>query len=465
MSIFKACDIRGIVGSEWDAADAARIGRSLGSMLCRRGERWIYLGGDFRRTTPALKHAVARGLVEAGVTVYDLGQVPTPVVYFAARSSGCGNVAVVTASHNPGPYNGIKFMVAGRPAVPALMDELREGLDTNRWAGARGTVEAREALPSYERWVADHAGDVAQVPARDDRRLEEPLAPGRRARVVLDAMQGAFTYIAPRVLEARGASVVSRSKELDPDFAAGPPNPAEDAHLAPLIDHLQHEPADLGVALDGDGDRVIFVSEGGAIARPEQIAALLIRHGPPRPTVVYDLKCASIVPRAVAAAGGIGLMRPSGHGFIKTAMIERHADLGVEVSGHHFFAALDGGDDGLFTALVLLDLMGKSGQPLGDLLGPVGWPAITPDLRVPYRGDAAAVVEQIAAACGGHVSRLDGVRAEYEDGWGLARASITEPAITFRFEGRDRAGVRAIASRFLAGAPELSARVLEMMGE
>jgi phosphomannomutase/phosphoglucomutase len=180
---------------------------------------------------------------------------------------------------------------------------------------------------------------------------------------------------------------------------------------------------------------------------------------------VYDLKCASVLRRAVASNGGTAVMRPSGYGFIKTTMIERQADLGVEVSGHHFFRALAGGDDGLFTALVVLNLVRRLRSRLADLVRPFGWPAITPDLRIPFTGDATSAVERILESCGGRVTRLDGVRAEYEDGWALARASITEPAITFRFEGRDRSQLAEIAARFLAGVPELRTQVLEKIIE
>ena len=279
-------------------------------------------------------------------------------------------------------------------------------------------------------------------------------------------MGGAFCDIAPRVLESAGHRVVTLHHVVDPDFRSGPPNPADDANLQAVVGRVNQQSADLGIALDGDGDRVVFVDHQGRIARPEQIAALLVRESFPRCTLVYDLKCASIVPRSVDVVGGVAVMQPSGYGFIKAKMIECQADLGVEVSGHHFYAALDGGDDGLFTALVLLELLYAKGQSLAELLAPLGWPAITPDLRIPYHDDPTATLARIAASCGGTVSRLDGVRAEYDVGsWALARASITEPAITFRFEGGDRKELRSIATRFLCAVPELCQQILERIDE
>jgi len=200
---------------------------------------------------------------------------------------------------------------------------------------------------------------------------------------------------------------------------------------------------------------VLFVDHKGSIVRPEQLAAVLVRHCLNRPTVVYDLKCASILAREVQRAEGIAVMRPSGYGFIKTAMIDRNAQLGVEVSGHHFFETLGGGDDGIFTSLVVLGLLDRSGRSLAELVQPIGWPTITPDLRIPFKGDAPAAIEKIAAGCRVPISRLDGVRADYGDGWALARASITEPAITLRFEGTDSQRVQEIIRDFLVTMPDL----------
>jgi len=471
VSIFKACDIRGVVGDGLDAAVVRRIGRSLGQMVLRRGGASICVGGDFRSGTSLLKTALNDGLTEAGINVHDVGQLPTPVVCFAARHLGLDSFAIVTASHNPCEYNGTKFAVAGRPAVPELIGELRGGLDAPVEGGDSGSVVLKDVCSDYEAWVTKEAkrflsSSTVLSPAieRKDSPSSEP-SQEHRIHVVLDSMSGAFTNIAPRVLMSMGYRVTSLCDHIDPDFSGREPNPARDPNLQTLIDRVRQEHADIGMALDGDGDRVIFVDPAGAIVRPEQIAAVLVKHCFDRPTVVYDVKCASVLPRAVESTGGTAVVQPSGYGFIKTTMIERNADMGVEVSGHHFFGVLGGGDDGLFTALVVLGLMEMTGSSLGDLVKPIGWPAITRDLRVPYQSDSVAAVEAIAGSCGGHVTRLDGVRVEYDDGWALARPSITEPAITFRFEGRDRAHMREIASWFLAGVPELASRVMKMIDE
>jgi len=433
-------------------------------MIRARGDAAICIGGDFRRSTPPLKQSLADGLLDAGLAVHDVGQQPTPVVNFAARHFGCRSVAVVTASHNPARYNGVKFVVAGQPPSPPLVRELESGLDAPP-AAPRGTLDFRQVTADYESWVIREACDLVAASPRS------ATSPARRGNanstglsVVLDAMAGTFTHIAPRVLAAAGYGVSVLTPDIDPDYAARNPDPSHDANLAPLVRAVIARRADVGVALDGDGDRVIFVDHAGRIARPEQIAALLIQQCFDRPTVVYDLKCASLVSQVAAAAGGSAVMQPSGHGFIKSAMLQVGAELGVEVSGHHFFGILDGGDDGLFTALVVLGILDKFQVSLADSLRPFAWPAITPDLRIPFAGDTLAVVEAIASRCGGQLTRLDGVRADYDGGWALARASITEPAITFRFEGRDHDRLRQIAEQFLAGAGPFRDQVLEKIG-
>lgn len=454
MSIFKACDVRGVVGDQWNESDARRIGQSLAQMLMRRGERYICVGGDFRRSTPSLTAALKTGLISTGVNVIDVGQGPTPMIYFAARHLGVGSAAIVTASHNPGRYNGVKFLVQGRPAIPRLVAELESGMSAEPAASEPGAERSEDVAEAYEEWLLKKASEFAAA----------STAGGPALGCVVDPMTGAMCGVAGRVMEAAGYRVQSIRDSVDPDFATCDPNPAKDANLTSLIDRVREENANFGFALDGDGDRVVFVDERGEVIRPEQVGALLATQCFDKPTLVYDLKCASVLPRVVENAGGKAIMQPSGHGFIKSAIIDRHADLGVEVSGHHFYGGdMRGGDDGLLTALVVGSLIRRSGVSLSGLIEPFSWPAITPDLRIRYDGDAAAAVEAIAAACDGQLERMDGVRAQYEHGWALARASITEPAITLRFEGQQRGNLREIAYRFLAPLPELRKRVLEMI--
>ncbi len=454
MSIFKACDIRGVVGAEWGEAEARDIGKGLALMAQSQGRPEICVAGDFRRSTAGLKQSLIDGITSAGTSVIDFGHCPTPVAYFATMHRNLDSVAIVTASHNPGRYNGIKFMIGGQPAVPDIVAQLQQFMLEPVAAKKRGRIDPFDAIPVYESWVAEQC--IAGSP---------PVQSSSPVSIVLDTMHGAFAQVAPRVLRAAGCDVTAFGDTIDPDFTDRSPNPAADANLKMLVGAVRKQNADAGIALDGDGDRVVFVDRRGGIIRPEQIAAILIRSGPANPRVIYDLKCASLVPRVTREAGGTAVMRPSGHGFIKTSMIREGADWGVEVSGHHFFRALHGGDDGLFAALTILALMRHTGKSLDELVAPFPWPLITPDLRIPFTGDSAAMIARIADRCGGAISRLDGVRAEYPLGWGLARTSITEPAVTFRFEGPDAGGLIDIATSMLAGAGDLKDTVLEAIHE
>lgn len=461
MTIFKACDVRGIVDRDWGTSEAEAIGRSLAAMMHRRGQSEIVVGGDFRRSTPVLKTALTRGLCRCGVTVQDVGQVPTPVVQFAARNVGCRNLAVVTASHNPGPYNGIKFVLDNQPPTPELIAELEQGCGIAATDLPLGTSRRLDIVERYAQWVLEASREFV---GKHMKRTGGP-SPGQGrggGRIVIDTMGGAFTQLAPMIVADAGYEVISVDDVLDPEFIRRDPNPAKDANLDQAIGILLRSSADLAVALDGDGDRVVFIDQCGTIARPEQIAALLLQAWKGPCTIVHDLKCASLVARTANCTGGLAVMQPSGHGFIKRRLLELRAELGVEVSGHHFFGALDGGDDGLFTALVVIRLLAHHPGGLAAWLDTVGWPAITPDVRIEYSGDVESLLDRIAKHCTVPVLRLDGVRAEYEQhSWALARASITEPAITFRFEGRDSNHVREIAARFLAHEPELCQQVLE----
>jgi phosphomannomutase/phosphoglucomutase len=281
---------------------------------------------------------------------------------------------------------------------------------------------------------------------------------------VVDAMGGALTQVAPRILASAGHDVASIRNQFDPSYTTVDPNPANDRNLSSLVDHVLAAEADLGMAFDGDGDRVVFVDHTGRIVRPEQIAALLVEHCFPGCTVVYDLKCASIVKQTVSRFGGEAIMQPSGYGFIRSMLLQRNATMGVEASGHHFFRQLHGGDDGLLTGLLVTGLVQHHGRSLADLVNYYAWPAITPDIRLKVQDDRQATLEQIAATCGGTINRLDGIRSDYgENGWALARASITEPVITLRFEGRDATQLRTIVERFLTATPSLRQRVLEVI--
>ncbi len=445
MSIFKACDIRGVYGAELTDSLALRLGRVVGRRL--QGQTAV-VGGDVRLSTPALKAALSEGLVAAGARVLDVGILPTPALYFAKRKLGAYASVMVTASHNPAPDNGFKLMLGERPASEELLLEIERELAGPEPlpAPVPGSLQAVEILPQYEAFLA------------------ERFAPGGQLRLVLDCGNGCYSTVAPAVLTRLGYRVDPLFCEPDGRFPNRAPNPAVVQNLKALCARVLEVGADLGLAFDGDGDRVIFVDETGAPAESDRVAVLIARQvlrAEPRSLgpgeVIYDIKSSSALAEAVQAAGGRPVMERSGHAFIKTALLERNALMGAEISGHFFFREL-GGDDGLFAACLLFQIIQAEGKSLGQLLAEVPRYPITPDIRL--RCTPAAVQAILAELQAGFasfpISTLDGVRIDFGDGWALARPSVTEPLITLRFEAHTAERLREIQSLVRGRAPTLA---------
>ena len=457
MSIFKACDIRGIAGSEITPDLFRRMGRGIALMM--GDHRAIVVGGDLRVSTPELKATLIQGLCENGRRASDIGAVPTPVVYFAKAHLGAHACAVVTASHNPSEDNGLKFMVGELPVLPEDLKRLRtlvEGPETDAPVGTRATATARpDVLPAYEKWVAslrlpiDH-GESAKV---------------RRLIAVVDAGNGSYAEIAPRVIEERPGIQVDRLFCVpDGRFPNRDPNCALPESLSALSARVREVKANIGIAFDGDGDRVAFVDERGRVISPDEMMVLFLRALGERiegERFVYDLKCSRIVAREAERLGATPLMEKSGHAFIKRRMIAEHALFGGEVSGHYFHRALHGGDDGLVSAMLGIRLLRQSDRPLSALRQTVPRRFITDDVRLPYpAGRVEGLLQRVRAAFPEERRlEIDGIRVSFPRGWGLLRASITEPKITLRFEGEDAASLREVMDAFLAPISELQPSV------
>lgn len=419
MSIYKDCDVRGVYGRELFDSDGYAIGRALAT----RSPGRFLIGGDVRLSTPALKAELLRGLLDSGAEAVDLGTIPTPCLYFALKRSGANAGATVTASHNPPEYNGVKFMIGATPVTRESMDALSALIESKNFAGGPG---------SLSKW--DVAKDYLDAMAA---RFHAP----RPLHVLVDAGCGAMGPIAPEAFRRAGYRVTELSCMPDGAFPDRSPNPADYSCLARTSEAVRACGADLGVAFDGDGDRAVFLDETGAPVQNEKSLALFIREilkGAPTP-VVYDQKSSSVVRDAILEMGGEPMPERSGHAFIKKRFLENGAALAGEVSGHFFFGEL-GYDDGLFAALRMAELLARADRPLSALAGEIVCPPITPDIRVacPYDQqqrwlDAA---EEMARARGARISRLDGVRADFEDRWFLLRKSVTAEQITLRAEAR-----------------------------
>ncbi|MGB9620381.1 MAG: phosphomannomutase/phosphoglucomutase, partial [Armatimonadota bacterium] len=352
--IFKACDIRGVYPSEIDEDTSWRIGRAIGTIL---GSAEVVLGGDVRLSTPALKSALARGLVESGCRVMDVGIVPTPAFYFARRRLQTAGGVMVTASHNPPEYNGFKIVLGELPITEAELARIHVLAESGDFEQARGEIVAHDILPDYEAWLAESAG-----------RLIRDM--GRVPKVVIDCGNGCYSHTAPEIYRRLSIPFVPLFCEPDGAFPNRSPNSAVSYNLTALCEAVAREKADLGVAFDGDGDRVSFVDEHGVFLPADHAIAIVARHMPdgirPGDKVVLDQKCSAAVHDVVRALGAVPLMEKSGHTFIKTRMIIENARFGGEISGHLFYRELGGGDDGLYSAIVMTGIVGRCG-PLSRL--------------------------------------------------------------------------------------------------
>jgi phosphomannomutase/phosphoglucomutase len=440
MSAWKACDLRGPAPSEVSPELFRRIGRAVAAALPPAAR--VLVAGDFRLSTPELKRALVAGL--GGLEVLDAGQIPTPVAYFAHKRFRTDGVLIVTASHNPPDHNGLKLMLGALPPLPEDFERLRR-LAEEAGSGPEGSSRPVDPVPAYRQW------------------MEERWRGGPALRVVLDAGNGAWSRLGPEVFSSLGFDVAPLFCEIDGRFPNRAPDPARAENLSALCAEVKRSGAALGIAWDGDGDRVAFADETGRVVRADEMAVLLARRLlQPGDKMVYDIKLSDVVRRAAAGMGAVPLMERSGHSFIKRRMIEENGALGCEISGHYFYRELGGGDDGLFTALLVSRMVSEWG-PLGELRKSVPPIFATPDLRIPaaeisYTELTARLRRLFPAA---RVSSLDGLRLETGQGFVLARQSVTEAAVTLRLEGFSRKDFEALRAQCLDALPEVARSIQE----
>jgi len=436
MSIYKECDIRGIVGEGLTVEVAERIGRAVGTVMSGRS---LVVAGDVRSSTPAMKAALLAGLATTAVDVLDAGSVPTPVFYDALSARGADGGVMVTASHNPAHYNGFKLSLGPEPVTPADIARIAALVASGDFASGSARFHEIDALTPYAQRVRERIG----------------TAPAQR--IVIDAGNGAAALIAPQLLRSLGHEVDELFTDVDGRFPNRSPNPAEPGVLLALQRRVTETGADLGVAFDGDGDRAVFVDRHGRVASAEEVLVVLSRYLlEPGGAVVYDLKSSSVVANAVAALGGRALMERSGHAFIRTTFLRERARLAGEVSGHFFFREL-GHDDAIYAAASLSAVLARHGSDLAAEVARIARPVITPDVRVPWPLDERdELLERVAAAFADRpIARLDGVRVTFDDGWLLVRKSVTEPVVTVRIEAADEAALATRRAALVSAVPEL----------
>ena len=439
-SIFKAYDIRGIVPSTLTEEVAEGLGRAFGTAALREGEKVVAVGRDGRLSGPALSAALIRGLVAAGVQVIDVGLVTTPMLYFAAHTL-CRSGIQVTGSHNPRDYNGFKMVLGGRAIYGDEIQALRQTMENESWAlTAGGSVRHEDVLADY---TARIVGDV---------KLARPM------KVVVDSGNGIAGASAPGIFRALGCEVIELFSEVDGNFPNHHPDPSKPENLQDLINTLQSSDAELGLAFDGDGDRLGIVTKGGNNIYPDRQMMLFARDvlsRVPGAPILFDVKCTQRLAPAIEAAGGVPLMYKTGHSLIKAKMKEVDSPLGGEMSGHIFFKERwFGFDDGTYAGCRLLEIVSRS-PDANAVLDALPTSFSTPELNVACaEGEPAQVVSQLLAraqfAAPAQVSTIDGLRVDWPDGFGLIRSSNTTPVVVLRFEGQTPEALERISKEMTA---------------
>ena len=430
--VFRAYDIRGLVGVDFDAEWVHRLGMASGALFREQGLDVAVVGRDCRESSPEYAASLVRGLNEAGVSVIDIGMVPTPFVYYAVKKYGTRAGIMVTASHNPSEYNGFKVWCGESTLYNEGIDRIRQVMLDGPFARGAGAVQTRDVFPEYG----------------DD--VDSRIPRGRPLKVVVDGGNGAGGEYCATLLERLGAEVVRLYCEPDGRFPNHHPDPVVEENMAALKERVVSEGAHFGVGLDGDGDRIGAVDEKGRLLFGDELLALFARdvlRRKPGSTILGDVKCSHRLFRDIAGHGGKGEMCATGHSFMKAKMRELGAELGGEMSGHMFFAdRWFGFDDALYAVARLYEIVSADSAPLSGLLG---WPPsfVTPELHMPCPENAKfAVVEKAKDYFRGRYEMLeiDGVRLVFPDGWALVRASNTQPVLVLRFEAESRERLDAI---------------------
>ena len=441
-AIFKAYDIRGIVPSTLNEEVARGLGRAFGTAARAEGQTTVAVGRDGRLSGPALAAALIQGLVEAGITVIDVGRVTTPLLYFAA-STLCESGIQVTGSHNPKDYNGFKMVLNGRAIYGEEIQALRRTMEQESWQLAPGgSVRQADVLPAYTDRIV---GDV---------KLARPV------KVVVDCGNGIAGASAPAIFRALGCEVVELFSEVDGNFPNHHPDPSKPENLRDLIKALQTSDAELGLAFDGDGDRLGIVTKDGSNIFPDRQMMLFaedVLSRVPGAEIIFDVKCTQRLAPAIAAAGGVPVMYKTGHSLIKARMKETNSPLGGEMSGHIFFKERwYGFDDGTYAGCRLLEILSRSADP-SAVLNALPTSHSTPELNVacaegePHRltAELQALAKETFTAPA-EASTIDGLRVDWPDGFGLIRASNTTPVLSLRFEGQTPEALARIEAAMLA---------------
>ncbi|WP_293780246.1 phosphomannomutase/phosphoglucomutase [uncultured Oxalicibacterium sp.] len=436
--IFKAYDIRGIIGKTLDAGIARDIGRAFGAAALAKGEKTVVIGRDGRLSGPELAKALAEGLQSVGVDVIDLGVVATPMLYFATHMLDTQSGIMVTGSHNPPDYNGFKMVLAGEAIYGDTIQALYKTIVDGKFKDGAGTYRTHDIAAAYQKRIVD------------DTRLARPM------KIVVDCGNGVAGAFAGDLYRALGCEVIELFCEVDGNFPNHHPDPAHPENLQDVIRALQETDAEIGLAFDGDGDRLGLVTKDGQIIYPDRQLMLfakdvLTRHAGGQ--ILYDVKCTRHLAPWISANGGEPLMWKTGHSLVKAKMRETGAPLGGEMSGHVFFKdRWYGFDDGMYAGARMLELLSREKDP-SAVLNALPQSTSTPELQLKLEeGESFPLIAKLQAEAkfpgADQIIAIDGLRVEYPDGFGLARSSNTTPVIVMRFEAESAEALARIQGEF-----------------
>ncbi len=437
-SIFKAYDVRGIVDKTLTEDAVYWIGRALGAEAEARGEQHIYVARDGRLSGPKLIAALTRGLTKAGRDVTDLGMVPTPVLYYAAYELGSGSGIMITGSHNPPEYNGLKMVLGSNTLSGPDIQQLRKRIESGTLSEGSGSVDKADVVTQY---IERITGDI---------KLAKPM------KVIIDCGNGVAGVVAPPLLRALGCEVSELFCDVDGNFPNHHPDPSKPENLADLKQALAEQQADIGLAFDGDGDRLGVLTPTGNVIwadRQMMLYAQDVLSRNPGAEIIYDIKCTTNLHKIIEQAGGKATMWKTGHSFVKAKLKESGAQLAGEMSGHIFFKERwYGFDDATYTASRLLEILSKDGRTADDIFNALPDSVNTPELNMnTAEGENHPLVEKLVAAAdfpNAKITTIDGLRVDFDDGFGLVRASNTTPCLVFRFEAVNEEALARIQEDF-----------------
>ncbi|MEA2060092.1 MAG: phosphomannomutase/phosphoglucomutase [Thermodesulfobacteriota bacterium] len=421
--IFREYDIRGVAGKDFTEADAVHIGMAYGTLLQKHGNKMITVGRDCRNTSESYSGKFIQGIIDTGCDVIDIGICPTPVLYFSIHHFNVQGGAMVTASHNPPEYNGFKLMNGFESIHSQGLQDIADIIEKGHFAKGRGRLETKDALTPYIEY------------------FKKNISVSRNIKTGVDAGNGTGGITALPVLEALGCTVHDLYCDMDGSFPNHEADPTVKANMEDLIALVREKGLDLGVGYDGDGDRIGVVDETGKIIYGDQLMIIFVREilsRKPGAAFISEVKCSMVMYNEIEKRGGRAVMWRTGHSLIKKKMKEENAELAGEMSGHIFFKdRFFGFDDALYATCRLLEIIADTGKTVSELLSGLPQTFTTPEIRVECPdNEKFAVVEKITSLFKSRqqVIDIDGMRAVYDDGWGLVRASNTQPALVLRFE-------------------------------